>query len=92
MKIERIIRLVICISFCLSSYLLAVGPRVSSSAESSNSQREDREHENIVEAKKILAEIAAKNNLLALELAKLPEVKNNISGKEVESLRNKLFS
>jgi hypothetical protein len=45
-------------------------------------------NENILEAKKILAEIAAKNSLLALELAKLPEVKNNISRNELESLKN----
>ena len=89
MKGEKRMRLIImCILLLLSSFYLLVGLKASSSAESSNPPREDTENEDKLEAKKIMAEIAKKNSLLALELAKLPEVKKDISKKGIESLKN----
>jgi len=88
MSAKKTVPLIVCISLILWSCSVAISPMVSSIAENYNPPSENRENENILEAKKILAEIKEKNSLLALELAKLPELKNNISIKEVESLKN----
>jgi hypothetical protein len=88
MNAKKAVPLILCISLILSGCSVAISPKVSSNAENNTPPSENRENKNILEAKKILAEIAEKNSLLALELAKLPELKNNISIKEVESLKN----
>jgi hypothetical protein len=88
MTAKKTVPLIVCISFILSSYSMAISSKVKSIAEDYNPTSENRENENILETKKILAEIAEKNSLLALELPKLPELKKNISIKEVESLKN----
>jgi len=88
MNIRKTGLLTMCLLLLLSSYFMAISPKISHGAQSINPPPENRENRNLLEAKKVLAEIAEKNSLLALELAKLPEVKNNISGKEVESIKN----
>ena len=88
MNVKQTVQITACILMLLSSYFVAICPKVSWSAESYNPLGADEQSENMVEAKKVLAEVAERNNLLALELAKLPEVKNNISKREVESLKN----
>lgn len=88
MSLIRQIMLVACVSLALSSCLVVISPKVSRGAEKETLPSENRENENMLEAKKILSEISAKNSLLVLELAKLPELKNDISKKGVESLKN----
>jgi len=88
MNAKKAVPLILCISLILSSCSVAISPKANSMAENNIPPSEIRENENILEAKKILAEIAEKNSLLALELAKLPELKRTISIKEVESIKN----
>ena len=88
MKAKKAVPLILCISLFLSGCSVAISPKTNSIAENNTPPSENRENKNILEAKKILAEIKEKNSLLALELAKLPELKNNISIKQVESLKN----
>lgn len=83
--------LIVCISLILSSCSVGTSPEVSSIAENYNPPEESRDNKNILEARKALAKIAEKNSLLALELAKFPELKKSISVKEVESLNNILM-
>jgi hypothetical protein len=80
--------LIVCISSILPICSVAISLKASNIAEDYNPLKENTENKNILEAKKILVKIAEKNSLLALELAKLPELKKNISIKEVESLKN----
>jgi len=87
MNVRKTVPLTMCLLLLLSS-CMAISPKLNRSAESINPPSEARKNENLLEVKKLLAEIAEKNSLLALELAKLPEVKNNISRKQVESLKN----
>ncbi|MCX5819491.1 MAG: hypothetical protein NT047_06230 [Deltaproteobacteria bacterium] len=88
MNAKITVPLTICILLLLSSCSVAISPKVNSMAENNTPPGESRENENILEAKKLLAEIKEKNSLLALELAKLPELKRTISIKEAESLKN----
>jgi len=88
MNVKQTVPVTICILVLLLSWFLAIVPKVSWSAESNAPPGEGGQSEYMVQAKRILAEIAEQNNLLALELVKLPEVKNNISKREVESLKN----
>ncbi len=88
MNAKKAVPLILCISLFLSGCSVAISPKANSIAENNTPPSENRENENILEAKKILAEIKEKNSLLALELAKLPELKRTISIKEVESLKN----
>jgi hypothetical protein len=88
MNAKKAVPLIVCISLFLSGCSVAISPKANSIAENNTPPSENRENENILEAKKILAEIKEKNSLLALELAKLPELKRTISIKEVESLKN----
>lgn len=88
MNLKYSVLFIICIGVLLSSSCVAISPKTSHSDESINPPPEGKENENMLEARKILADIAVKNNLLAMELAKLPELKNNISKKDVESLKN----
>jgi hypothetical protein len=86
MTAKKAVPLILCISLILSSCSVATSPKANSMAENNIPPSEIRE--NILEANKLLAEIAEKNILLALELAKLPELKRTISIKELESLKN----
>jgi hypothetical protein len=88
MNAKITVSLTICILLLLSSCSVAISPKVNSMAENNTPPSESRENENILEAKKLLAEIKEKNSLLALELAKLPELKRTISINELESLKN----
>ena len=88
MNAKKAVPLILCISLVLSGCSVAISPKANSIAENNTPPRGNRENENILEAKKILAEIAEKNSLLALELAKLPELKRTISIKEADSLKN----
>jgi hypothetical protein len=88
MNAIKTVSLIVFVSLTLSGCSVAISPNVGSSAENYNPPGENRENENIGEAKKILAKIAEKNSLLALELAKLPELRRAVSIKEVESLKN----
>jgi hypothetical protein len=88
MSTTKISLLIVCISLILSSCSAATSPKASGVSENYNPPEGSRENINIVEAKKALAKIGEKNSLLALELAKLPELKKSISIKEVESLNN----
>ena len=88
MNAKKTVLLIVFISSILSG-CSAIGPDVNSSPENRNQPAvENRENENRLEAKKLLTEIAGKNDLLAVELAKLPELNKTISMKEVASLKN----
>jgi hypothetical protein len=88
MTANKTVPFIVCILLVLSSCSVVSSPKASGIAEKNSPPSENREKEDILEARKILAEIKEKNSLLGLELAKLPELKNNISIKEVESLKN----
>jgi len=88
MNSKKAVALILFISLFLSGCSVAISPQANSIAENKTPRTENRENENILEAKKILAEIKEKNSLLALELAKLPELKTTISIKKMESLKN----
>lgn len=77
-----------CMLLVLSSCSLTSSAKATGIAEKNSPPSKHRENENILEAKKILAEIEEKNSLLALELAKLPELDKSVSIKELESLKN----
>jgi len=88
MNAKKAVPLILCILLFLSGCSVAISPKANSIAENNTPPSENRENENILEANKILAEIKEKNSLLALELAKLPDLKSTLSIKEVESLKN----
>lgn len=79
--------LLVCILLLLSSSV-AISSEAISIAENDNPPRDSRKNDNMMEAEKLLATIKENNSLLALELAKLPELKRTISIKEAESLKN----
>jgi len=80
------IQVVIAALFVILNGCVATKPNLSIVDE--NFRFKGQNYKNFLAAKAILAEISSKNELLAIELGKLPEFQDNISVKQVQALRN----